>query len=209
MKNYWHFLLLLLLLQFSYAEKSNESWNGINIEVKLPYSMKLGIEQNLRFVDQSPKFKQTFTEISLSYKLFKDVLIILPFRYAIFDDKTKQRLSFASSYKYSINPFSMKYRLKFQRVFEDGNFSNDMIRNKLWIRYKFNKRFRPFIAGEILQIEKSNKYQLDEYRFSLGFKIDFFKNRSINIFYTLKKEDINKLIPDQINVFGLGYNYTI
>ena len=188
---------------------SNESWNAIGFEAKLPYSFKLGLEQNLRFVDQSPRFKQTFTELSLSYTLIDGLVIMIPLRYAVFDDKTKQRLSFAGSYKYDLKPIRFKYRLKFQRIYEDGIFTDDVARNKLSIRYRLNKRIRPFISGETFLFKNLNKYQFDEYRFSFGIKVDFLEKRSINIFYIRKVEDINKSNPDQINVFGLAYDYTI
>ena len=206
--NSWQWLLIIFL-QLCNAEEKNELWNAISFEKKLPYSLKFGLEQNLRFIDQSPRFKQTFTEVYLSYQIINDLVIMMPLRYAIFNDKTKQRVSFAGSYKYDLKPISLKYRLKYQRVFEDETFSDDAIRSKISLRYRLNKRIRPFIAGETFFNEKLNKYKLNEYRLSLGVKVDLSKNKSINIFCIRKIEDLDKSTPENTNVFGFGYNLEI
>ena len=49
------------------AEDDKELWNSIGIKTKLPNSLELELEQSLRFRDQMSSFKQTFTELSVSY----------------------------------------------------------------------------------------------------------------------------------------------
>ena len=203
---YW---LFFILLQWSYGIDDNESWTSIGFETKLPYSLNLEFEQGLRLKEQLSTFKQTFSEALLSYKVFDGLRIFIPFRYAIFEDKIKQRLSFGGSYKYNLKPVSLKHRTKFQRIYENGELPDDLIRNKFSIKYRLNKKIEPYVSGELFHLYNTENDQLDQYRVSLGVAVDLPGKKSIKIFYIYKKEDIIKSNPDVINVFGLGYNFKL
>ena len=144
-------VLLFLLIPNIYGADDNESWTSIGFEKKLPYKLKLEFEQELRFKDQISTFKQTFSDISLSYKVFDGLRIQIPYRYIVYKDKIKQRLSFSGSYKYSFKPVDLKYRTKFQRTYEDKESTDDMIRYKFSIQYKLSKKV------EALAAEKDRK----------------------------------------------------
>ena len=90
-------LLLFFTPPIIYGMDDNEFWTSITLEKKLPFSFKLKLEQELIFKDQLPTFKQAFSEVSVSYKVFKGLRIKIPYRYVIFEDKTKQRLSLGGS----------------------------------------------------------------------------------------------------------------
>lgn len=200
---YWS---LILFLQLTYAADDTESWNSIGFETKLPYSIKLELEQGLRLKDQLSSFKQTFTELSISYKIIDGMIIFIPIRYAIFQDKIKERISVGGSYRYNLKPISIKYRAKFQRMYEDSEFSSELVRNKFSMEYKINKKFKPYISGEIFHLYSLNQYQYDEYRVSFGLNVDLPRKKELKIFYIFKLEDITKTNPDQINAFGFAYN---
>jgi len=201
------FWLFFLFIQCSYGLDDNQSWTSIGFETKLPYSLKLEFEQELRLKDQLSTFNQTFSEVSLSYKVFDGLKIDIPYRYAIFEDKIKQRLSFSGSYKYSFKPISLKYRTKFQRTYEKEKTPEDLIRNKFTFEYKLSKKIEPYVSGELFHLFNTDNDQLDEYRVSFGVTVDLPRKKSIKIFYTYKKEDITKSSPDEINVFGVAYNF--
>ncbi len=201
------FWLFFLFIQCSYGLDDNQSWTSIGFETKLPYSLKLEFEQELRLKDQLSTFNQTFSEVSLSYKVFDGLKIDIPYRYAIFEDKIKQRLSFSGSYKYSFKPISLKYRTKFQRTYEKEKTPEDLIRNKFTFEYKLSKKIEPYVSGELFHLFNTDNDQFDEYRVSFGFAVDLPRKKSIKIFYTYKKEDITKSSPDEINVFGVAYNF--
>ena len=203
---YW---LLIFCIQSSYGLDDNQSWTSVGFEKKLPYSLKLKFEQELRLDNQLSTFKQTFSEFSLSYSVFKGFKIELPFRYMTYKDKTKQRVSFSGSYKYSFKPVSLKHRTKYQRTYEKGETPEELIRNKLSIMYKLNKKIEPYVSGEFIQLLNVQNYPLDETRFSFGFTYELPKKNSMKIFYTLKNEDKTKNNPDEIGVFGLSYNFSL
>ena len=212
MKLYIVCYLLSLLTQCLYGANDHQSWTKVSLEKKIPYSLKLELSQGLRLKDQLSTFNQTFFEASLSYKDSNGLRINIPYRYTVFEDKIKHRLSCGASYQYSFKPVSLKYRMKYYRLYEngepigeDGEALGNLIRSKFTIKYKSGKKTNPYISGELFHLLNTNNNPLDEYRASFGVEIDLTRKNSINFFYILKKQDITKSSPDEINVFGLSY----
>ena len=142
-----------------------------------------------------------------SYRVFDGLNIKIPYRYAIFDDKVKQRLSFSGSYKYSFKPISLKYRARIQRTNEKEKNAKDLIRNKFTIEYKLDKNTEPYVSSELFHSYNEDPVQFDEYRISFGLTVDIMERSSIKIFYIFKKEKLTKSDPDEIGVFGLAYSF--
>ena len=212
MKLYIVSYLLFLLAQCLYGADDHQSWTKVSLEKKIPFSLKLELAQGLRLKDYVSTFNQAFFELSLSYKDSNGLRINIPYRYTIFEDKFKHRLSFGVSYQYSFKPVSLKYRIKYYRLYENaeplgegGVALGDLIRSKFTIKYKSGKKTNPYIAGELFHLLSTNNNPLDEYRASFGIEIDLHRKNSIIFFYIFKKEDITKSSPDEINVFGLSY----
>jgi len=199
-------LSLCLFIPCVYGADDNEFWTSVSFEKKLPYSLKLEFEQELRLADQVSTFKQTFSELSLSFKVFDGLSLQVPYRYSAYENKIKQRLSIGGSYKYSFKPLSLKYRTRIQRTYEKNETPEDLIRNKCTIEYKLNKSIKPYVSGELSHSYDEDPVQLEEYRISFGLTVDINKKNSIKIFYVFKKEDLTKPDPDEIGVFGLAYS---
>jgi len=198
-------LSFCLFMPCVYGADDSESWTSVSFEKKLPHSLRLEFKQELKLDDQLSTFKQTFSELSLSYKVFDGLSFQIPYRYSTYENKIKQRISIGSSYKYSFKTISLKYRARIQRTYERGEDSEDMIRNKYTVDYKMNKSIKPYISTEIFFPFNEDPVQLEEYRMSFGLTVDIMKKSSIKIFYIFKKEDLTKIDPVEINVFGLSY----
>ena len=209
---YW---LFFIFLQCSYGLNDNQSWTKISFEKKLPHSLKFELAQGLRLKGQLSKYNQAFFELSLAYKDSNGLRINIPYRYTIFEDKIKHRLSFGAIYQYSFEPVSLKYHIKFYRLYENGESDGedgaplgDLIRNKFTIKYKSGKKINPYISGELFHLYNKDNKSLDEFRASLGIEVDLPKKNSINFFYIFKKEgianpDLNEI--NVINVIGMSY----
>ncbi len=204
--------LLFLLAQCLYGADDNQSWTKVSIEKKIPYSLKLELSQGLRLKDQLSTFNQAFFELSLSYKDSNGLRINIPYRYTVFENKIKHRLSVGASYQYSFKPVSLKYRIKYYRLYEngetlgeDGETLGDLIRSKFTIEYKSGAYINPYFSGELFHLLNTDNTPLNEYRASFGIEIDLPRKNLINFFYIFKKEDITKSSPDEINIFGLSY----
>ena len=216
MKLYIVCYLLFLLTQCLYGADDHQSWTKVSFEKKMPFSLKLELAQGLRLKDYVSTFNQAFFELSLSYKDSNGLRINIPYRYTIFEDKIKHRLSFGASYQYSFKPVSLKYRMKYYRLYEngepigeDGEALGNLIRSKFTIKYKSGKKTIPYISGELFHLLNTTNNPLDEYRVSFGIEIDLPRKNSINIFYIFKKEDLSKSNQNMINVFGLSYTIKI
>ena len=200
-KYFWliYFISLKLLL----AEDNFESRNTISFRVKLPHSLKIDIEQSLRLRGNEFSFRQTFTEATISYKVTEGLKILLPVRYAIFEEKIKRRISFGGSYKYKFNDYTISYKSRFQRVYEKKDL-DELIRNKYTLQYKSNKDIDPFCSYEIFNPFNSDIGEMNEYRISFGAEIDLLKKKSIKIYYQYKVEDLNKKNSEVLNIVGLS-----
>ena len=203
------YLLLYLFIQYSFGIDDTHTWTSIGFEKKLPHSFSLEFEQDLRIKDRLSTFSQTISEVSLSYKVIDGLNISIPYRYAVFDDKIKQRLSLGASYKYNFNPISLKYRTKLQRSFEKEKVHENLIRNKLIIVYRLRKKIEPYCSGELFHKFNKSNNEFDGYRVSFGLTVDLPRKSSFKIFYIFKKEDLTKTNRDKINVFGLSYIFKL
>ena len=206
---YW---LIFLLIQCSYGADDYQNWTKISFEKKLPFSLKLELTQGLRLENQLSTINQAFFEISVSYKVSSNLRVNIPYRYSVYEDKIKHRLSFGASYQYSFKPVSLKYRIKYYRLYEngeplreDGEALGELIRSKFTIKYKSGADINPYISGELFHLLNTDNNPLNEYQASIGIEIDLPRKNLINFFYIIKKEDIAKSSPDEINIFGLSY----
>ena len=198
----------VIILQFSFGSNDFESRNAITFQLKLPHSFKIEFKQGLWLSGQELLFKQTLTEVDLSYKINNRFNVFIPFRYAIFEDKIKKRVSFGGSYKYSLKTLSFRYKTRFQRVYEEDNKLEETFRNKFSVINKLKKDFELFLSAELFNpYDQKGDNKINEYRISFGAITGFSKNKSIKTYYTFKAEDINKETPDITNIIGLSYNF--
>lgn len=201
-KFYW-FLFFLLFSKSLFSADDFETRNTISYGFKLPYSLKLDCEQSLRLSGKEQSFKQTFTELTFSYKIIKDLSVIIPIRYAIFDDKVKNRITLGGVYKIGMKPFKVKFKTRFQSTHEKDKDPDELYRNKIYAHYKLNKKLEPFFSYEIFHPANSNDHSLNEYRFSLGTDFDLPRKRSLKLYYQFKAEDLNKKSPDEVHIMSL------
>ena len=198
----------IIILQFSFGSNDFESRNAITFQLKLPHSFKIEFKQGLWLSGQELSFKQTLTEVDLSYKINNRFNIFIPFRYAIFKDEIKKRISFGGSYKYNLKTLSFRYKSRFQRVYEQDNKLEETFRNKFSVINKLKKDFELFLSAELFNpLDQNGDNKINEYRISFGTNTGFSKNKSIKTYYTFKAEDINKKSPDITNIIGLSYNF--
>tara|TARA_Y100000816_G_scaffold263424_1_gene221793 strand:- start:408 stop:1064 length:657 start_codon:yes stop_codon:yes gene_type:complete len=208
-KNIRKYFLLVFVIAFhhTYAKVDTESWSSIGFGKNLQHSFKLDFEQSLRLKDDISSFKQTFTEISISYNIFNGMKVFIPVRYAVFKNKTKKRFSFGLSYKYNLKSITFRYRSKLQKAYQSDKIFDPLIRNKLTTESKINKKLKLYFSQEISHFIYHRQFDYDEYRFSIGARINLGKKRETKIFYTQKIEGLSKKKQDKTNVFGLSYSF--
>ena len=194
------------ILDNSFAVDS-ESWSSMGFGIKLPYSLKLDLEQSLRLKDNSSSFKQTFTETIISYNRLKKVKVFIPVRYAVFKNKIKKRISLGASYKHNFKIISFRYRSILQRTYQQKKIFDPLIRNKFTLSSKINKKLRPYVSQEFSHFLKNGHLNYDEFRVSIGARINLGKKRETKIFYTQKIESLSNKNRDRTNIFGISYAF--
>ena len=199
-------LIFFFTLNYIFAAIDNQSWSSLNFKIDAPFSTKLNIEQSLRLENNLSQFKQTFTEISISYKINDLMRIDIPYRYSIYKNKIKNRISIGSSIKLNKKKIGTKYRLKFQNIKESDKPIEITFRNKFTISYKVKKKIEPFIAYEIFNPYENRIRGIDETRISLGSQIKINKKRYIKFYYIHKKEDLLKAKNNSLYILGLDYS---
>ena len=204
-KFHW-FLFFLLFSKSLFSADDFESRNTISYGFKLPYSLKLDCEQSLRLSGKELSFKQTFTELTVSYEIIDDLSVIIPIRHAIFDDKVKNRIGLGGIYKIGMKPFKVKFKTRFQRTHEKNEDPDELYRNKIYAHYKLSKKLEPFFSYEVFHPANSNDNSLNEYRFSFGTDFDLPGKRSIKLYYQFKIEDLNKKSPEEVQIMGLTFS---
>ena len=198
------YLFILLFTEFLFCTNDFELRNTISYGFKLPHSIKLDCEQSLRLTGQELAFKQTFTELTLSKQIINDLKLFMPIRYAIFDDKIKNRISLGGIYKIIIKPMKFKYKTRFQRTHEKSKSPDDLFRNKLYAHFKLSKKFEPFLSCEIFHPANSSNTELNEYRLSFGTNLNLPRKKSLKLYYQYKVEDLNKNNLYEIHIIGLS-----
>ena len=204
-KIHW-FSFFLLFSRLLYGAEDFESRNTISYGFKLPYSIKLDCKQSLRLSGKEQSFKQTFTELTFKYEIIDDLSVIIPIRYAIFDDKVKSRITFGGVYKIGMKPIKIRFKTRFQSTHEKDKDPDELYRNKIYAHYRLNKKFEPFFTYEVFHPANSNDNSLNEYRFSLGTDFDLPRKRSLKLYYQFKVEDLNKKSPDKAHILGLTFS---
>ena len=200
------FSFFLLFSRLLYGAEDFESRNTISYGFKLPYSIKLDCKQSLRLSGKEQSFKQTFTELTFKYEIIDDLSVIIPIRYAIFDDKVKSRITFGGVYKIGMKPIKIRFKTRYQSTHEKDKDPDELYRNKIYAHYRLNKKFEPFFTYEVFHPANSNDNSLNEYRFSLGTDFDLPRKRSLKLYYQFKVEDLNKKSPDKAHILGLTFS---
>ena len=204
-KIHW-FSFFLLFSRLLYGAEDFESRNTISYGFKLPYSIKLDCKQSLRLSGKEQSFKQTFTELTFKYEIIDDLSVIIPIRYAIFDDKVKNRITLGGIYKIGMKPIKIRFKTRFQSTHEKDKEPVEFYRNKIYAHYGLNKKLEPFFSYEVFHPANSNDNSLNEYRFSLGTDFDLPRKRSLKLYYQFKVEDLNKKSPDKAHILGLTFS---
>ncbi|MEE9167090.1 MAG: DUF2490 domain-containing protein [Candidatus Neomarinimicrobiota bacterium] len=200
-------ITLCLFLQPLYAVSQtldNQLWASIKAEKKLASRFKLELEQQIRLKDNLSTFKKTFSEISVRYKLTKNLYFSGDYRFIVYTDQIGRRISMNATYEGAIGSFSPRYRLRFQRESEPEKEPEQHLRNKLTLHYRLSKRLSPYVAGEVFHLIENPANQFMKYRLTLGIKNRIVKSNSVNFFYRLQKE-VNDPKPKTWNIWGLSY----
>jgi len=177
--------LTLLLFCITAIGQTNatdtELWTSVGLEYEASKAWSFEIEEALRLKDNIGAIDQYFTQVTASYKLFKGTRIGLGGRYSRSNDNSgavqgyenRFRFNVDASYKYDVNRFTLRHRLRYQNRNElgvssaDGDIARQRFRFKTSLGYNIRKwKLDPKISGEVFnsfatgQQSSFNRYRL-------------------------------------------------
>lgn len=214
--------LIIVFLFCSQAKaqvKDAGLWLNFTIEKKFSKKIIAEISQELRFNENISELGTAFTEIGGGYKFNKKFTAGLYYRYIqkrqLNDYYLNSHRWFVDiSYKRKIKKISFTLRQRVQaqvRAIETSSESKlpeYYMRTKLSIKFDLNKRYAPFIAGEIFYpVFNGEDLLIDNYRVSAGLDFEFNKRHSVTLFYMINTEvNVNDPWTDYIS--GVSYKYS-
>lgn len=208
-KRYLCLFLFISLLTLVHSKSiDDELWTGIELKKKISSTIKLKVEQQLRLKEHFSQFHKTFTDFSLSYKVSPIVKFTGKYRYIVYEDKVKSRISLGCKINLETNYFLTSYRFRLQRDFERNEPQEDsVLRNKFTLGYPLIKQFTPYISYEFFHILKDESLSYNKFRIGLGIEYEINEDKSLEI-YCLYKGEFVKSEIEATNIIGLQYGYS-
>ena len=201
-------LLLVFFLKKSFSQTTDfQTWNSATVEKSISKDWVAGIQEEIRFKDNSTRLRTSYTDIGLKYQLSKSFDLSAAYRFIIKTDETSQRIYTDFSYEWEKGKWSVKPRVRLQHEFITNDVDENYIRPQLTVRYKISKKWEPFIEEELFYHALYYKgSEFDESRTSAGTRFKFNKDHSLKIFY-LYEYQFNVNDPLYANVLGISYEF--
>ena len=188
--------------------QDNQLWTSIGVDVTLASRFNLELEQQLRLKEQISTFKNTFTEISLAYRINKYFSASGNYRHIIYPDKWRNRVSLSGRYKRDLTRFSLGYRLKAQRESEPGESPEDLLRNRPSLGCRIIASLSSYLELETFHQMGAGINELRKYRITWGFKKKFSKIQSLKGFIRYQ-EEVNIADPARLLIWGARYQVSL
>lgn len=198
--------------------KDFQAWASVEVSYKLNKKWTFKLEEQLRLKNDAKITDQYFTELYAEYSPFKKIEFAIGARYISENDtqgsnqgyESYFRFNIDGTYKYKIDRFSLKHRLRYQNKNKLGEDDNPIINTRLKTSIAYNIKswkLDPKISGEIFRrYEKDEDTRFNKYRLTLETEYKINKIGAISIFYRLDKE-INIINAETLKILGLKFSY--
>lgn len=223
-------LLPMLFTQSAFSQDGEfktirdlESWGSLNLKYKINKDWKIGLEEQVRFSNNSSEVDAFFTELNTDYDFSKNVCGGIGLRYIRQNDnvgdiqgfESHMRLHFDLGYKYKAQRLNIDTRIRFQTKNElgiskeQGDYANNNLRLKTGLEYNFkNWKLDPEFSAEIFRQYENGENEFNKLRFTIGTKYNLKAFGKIRLFYRMEKE-LNTSYPKTTNILGIKYTYSL
>ncbi len=210
------------MISFGLSAQTNDAglWASINLEKKINKKFSVQLGEELRFYENYSELGSFFTEASLEYKLNKTFGFSAGYR---FTNKRRVDDSYSMRHRFLVNATAKRkfkqlnagLRLRYQSQFSDyysdaeGQIPANYFRAKLAFKYDLNKKYTPFISGELFtNTNRPEGILMDNYRIEAGIEYEFSKVSSLQLSYIFNKE-VQVKDPWTLYVIGVSWNYVL
>ncbi len=200
-------------------QKDAGLWTSVTVEHQLTRKISASVSEQLRMYQNISDVDQFFTDFGVQYELSESFRVSLNYRLSSTNQQTyfmtRHRFYVDLSYRYKLKPLVVGIRQRVQRQVEALNSSENgsipewYSRTKLSLKLDLDKKYAPYISTEIYYVidnlnEEDNVF--DKIRYEAGFDYKFNRRHSLNPFYLIQSDILEKKTIDY--VIGLGYTYS-
>ncbi len=201
--------------QFLYAQIYDaELWKGVELEKSIGKKLAVSIKEQVRFDNNVSRFKSTFINTSVSWRLSKGLNLSGGYRFTIRENKYNQRWFTDLGIKpKSIHPrLDLGMRIRYQQDYAIGSSVERVLRPKVSLKYDRKKKkgkkkqidFRPYVSGEVFYEISYKGNEFNKYRLSSGFSYPLSKRNTVRLSYTYQQE-FNTANPKYSSIFAAAF----
>ncbi len=195
-----------------------EIWKGIEVEKGIGKNVTLSVKEQVRLDNNISRFKSTFVNLGLDFRLSNRYSIAGGYRFTIRENKYEQRYFADLVVKpQNIPPrLDIILRLRYQEDYTlEGELDAERaFRSKITFRYdkprnkakkkKDDIEFRPYISSEIFYDISNKESELNKFRLSTGFSYPLSKRNTVRLSYTYQQE-FNVTNPKYSSIFAAAF----
>ncbi|HJZ38829.1 MAG TPA: DUF2490 domain-containing protein [Bacteroidales bacterium] len=215
-------LLPVFLVFFIFPVPAQQSdfqvWPSIQVGVEVLNDLKLQVEEEVRFHENSTMIERQINNMGISYRINKYVKTTLTYRIEA-DWKNADTYSWRQglyadfTFRYEPGRFLLDYRVRFQSAKIDMNEKEEQLfdglknRHKVGVEYDIkNIPLVPFVEGEIFMNSGGNRYSgVTAYRTWFGMKYNLNKRHEVTLKYGIDQE-VNVADPLRAYIVAIGYS---
>ncbi len=214
------FMLSGFLITGSVSAQVNDAglWASINLEKKITRKVSIHFTEELRFNENISELGMFFSELTGEYRFSKLLSVSGGYRFInkrrLDDSYSKRhRYLFNLNVKEKVGNLAMNVRIRYQSQYSDvesspdGKIPSNYIRPKLTLKYDLNKKYTPWIYGELfVNVNRADGMLLDNYRVGGGVEYDFSKRSTLELGYLVNGE-LQVANPLTSYIISIGWNY--
>jgi|GEM_PF-4977857 len=223
MKKTFHILLISCCLTFLVKSgaigqrQENYQWLSGAVSQEIG-SYRWSFEQNLRLRYGLSIIDKHFSEIGLRKKFNKHLTIGANYRLGWNDPRIRPELFHRVNldtrikHKWKKQDLELLWRPRIQARFKPGEDAGQpkiLLRNKVTLQKKINKKFDAWMAVELfthLNPQVREGWNNNEFRSYAGLDIDMGKRKVLSVFY-LWSEEFNLNAPERAHIIGINYKF--
>jgi len=195
-------------------------WMEISLRKKVSKKIGLKLTEEVRMFENISEVGSFLTEISGEYKLNKYADLEAGYRFTnkrqLDDSYSKRHRYFVSaSAKHKFSNLESSIRIKYLSQYadihssEDGFVPKNYLRAKAGFKYDLNKKYSPFITGEMfVHVNNPEGWLFDNYRLTAGFEYEINKRSQVELRYLFNRE-IQVSDPWTLYVVSLSFSYKL
>ena len=220
---YYHIIIVIgLVLSGSLSVKGQQDdagfWAGLTLKHQVTRRIAVTLNEQVRLYQNVSEVEQFLTDVGLEYELLSSLKVSVSYRLMSKNQltyySTRHRYYIDLSYKKKIKPLAFTLRQRVQSQVENVNSSEYgkipewYSRTKLTLKIDLDKKYQPYLATEFFYIIdnfKEEDHVFDKARYEVGIDYDFNRHSSLNLFYMIQCDILERKTRDFIS--GIGYTY--